>query len=550
MKFRVTIFIAFIFLLPVKVFTQTRAEVESAVEQMTPDEIDQKLRELGITHEEAAIRAAQLNINIEDFLKQSKAKPSTESATRSAVQTPALSPVTKINILPSAPEAANKQVEVPGFTGRIPASLQPFGYNIFHYPGSTFEPVMNIATPASYVLGPGDEIALSVWGETKLSLQLQVNREGNLIIPEVGQIGVVGFTIPQLRERLQRRMTAIYSSLRNGEPGASSFLDVSLGKLRTIQVFVLGEVERPGGYSLSSLSTALHALYLSGGPTINGSLRSIDIIRNGKTAAEMDFYDYALRADRSKDIRLQDGDIVFVKPVIIRAAIVGNVIRPALYELNTHETLADLIAVSGGLRFDAYINRIHVERLIPFDERKEYKKNYLDFDLHFENHKELEESKFTLASGDVVTVLQVEGLPVNRVTISGNVKKPGVFQLREGMRVKDLLLEADSLERNTFLERGTILRLMPNLHKEIYSFNPRLALSGDLENNIELKNEDEVMIYKESQFFPPAYGECRRCSSKSRRIPEARQHDGRRFSGVSRRASGRCIVHRLGISAA
>ena len=497
MKLRLIVLIVFIIILPHNVFNQTKSQVEAEVQQMTPDEIDQKLKELGITREEAMRQAARMNINIEDYLIKVGGKRGNETDTMST-----LLPVTKRNVLPAPPDTSHRRVEVPGFTGRIPATLQPFGYDIFRYPASTFEPVLNVATPSSYVLGPGDEIILSIWGETKLSLQLQVNRDGSLIVPEVGPIGVIGFTVQQLRERMLHRMTSVYSSLKNGGPGASSFLDISLGKLRTIQVFVLGEVEKPGGYSLSSLSTALHALYLSGGPTINGSLRTIDIIRNGKNINEMDFYDYALRADRSKDIHLQDGDIVFIKPVGLRVGIVGNVLRPALYELNAHETLGDLIALSGGLRFDAYTDRIHIERLIPFDERKEYANNYLDFDLRFNNRKEVETSKFTLADGDVITILRVDSLPANRVTILGSVKKPGVFQLKEGMRVKDLILDADSLERNAFSERGTILRLLPNFRKEIFSFNPRLALSGDQENNLELKNEDTVWIYKETQFFP------------------------------------------------
>jgi polysaccharide export outer membrane protein len=476
---------------------QTKAQAESALRRMTPEEIDQKLQELGITRAEAIRRAAELNINLEDYLTQVQLSQGAVQDTSALLASPPAPTVT------AAAPIERKPANIPGFSGRQGVdSLEPFGYNIFQYPASTFEPVLNVATPASYVLGPGDEVILSVWGDTKLYYQLQVNREGNILIPDVGPLAANGMTIQQLREKMLRRMTAVYSSLRNGERGATSFLDVSLGKLRTIQVFVLGEVRKPGGYSLSSLSTALQALYISGGPTIIGSLRNIEIVRNGKIVSTMDFYDYALKADKSKDIHLQDGDIVVVRPVGKRAGVTGYVLRPAIYELNESETLGDLLKLAGGLRLDAYIDRIHVERLIPFDERKNYPNNYLDFDIHFAAKEEMEASKFEIRNGDIVTFFQVGLLPENRVTITGNVKKPGTFELKADMHVADLIMEADSLARNTFAERGTLFRLLPNLRREVISFNPRLALSGETENNIELKNEDSIIIYQESQFFP------------------------------------------------
>jgi polysaccharide export outer membrane protein len=481
---------------------QSKTQAETALRTMTPEEIDRKLKELGITREEAVNRASAFNINLEDYL--SKAQPSTLSADtvkRANQYQESFSPVK----MQSRQEffKTMKDSVVPGFEGRPQAvRLEPFGYRIFQYPLSTFEPILNVATPPSYALGPGDEVIISVWGDTKLYYQLPVNREGNVLVPDVGPIAANGMSIQQLKGKMTKRMTAVYSSLRNGENGATSFLDVSLGKLRTIQIFVLGEVQKPGGYALSSLSTAIHALYLSGGPTVNGSLRTIQIVRGGNVFGILDFYDYALRADNSKDIRLQDGDIVFVKPVGIRAGIAGFVLRPAMYEMKEKENLGTLLEFAGGLRFDAYFQRMHIERLVPFDEQKNYAKNFLYFDLHFRTYQETVKSTFEIQNGDIVSVLQVGLLPENRVMISGNVKKPGIFQLTSGMRVKDLLLEADSLARNTFSERGTLFRLLSNLRREVISFNPRLALFGDEQNNIELKNEDSLVIYKESQFFP------------------------------------------------
>jgi len=486
----------------VRLPAQLKSQAETTFRKMTRKEIEKKLVELGITREEAVDRASAFNIDLEEYLSKIPASSlSADSAYRTKKYQEYFSPAKRKErqiSIKMEPDSV-----VPGFEGRPQAvRLEPFGYSIFQYPKSTFEPILDVATPPSYVLGPGDEVIITVWGDTKLYYQLPVNREGNVLVPDIGPVGANGMTVQQLKDKMIKRMTAVYSSLRNGRRGATSFLDVSLGKLRTIQIFVLGEVQKPGGYAISSLSTAIYALYLSEGPTINGSLRNIQIVRGGNVAGILDFYDYALRADNSKDIRLQDGDIVFVKPVGTRAGVAGFVLRPGMYEVKENENLGTLLEFAGGLRFDAYFQRIHVERLIPFDERKNYSKNFLDFDLHFSTYKEAVESKFKIRNGDIISVFKVGLIPENRVTVTGNVKKPGVFQLKPGMCVKDILLEADSLARNSFSERGTIFRLLPNLRREVISFNPRLAFAGETLNNVELKNEDSLVIYKESQFFP------------------------------------------------
>ena len=479
---------------------QTRSEVEQTVRGMSQDEIDRRLKELGMTREEAIQRAKENGINVEDYLARFSAFSSTGDTTAKTYTAP-------LSVQPRFVAPAVRRdttpVNVPGFFGRPGvAGLRPFGYDVFNYPASTFEPVLNVATPASYVLGPGDELVINVWGETKLYYSLAVNRDGNLLIPDVGPVAAVGQTIQQFKERLLRRMTSAYSGLKNGAPGANTFLDLSLGKLRTIQVFVLGEVVKPGGYSVSSLSTAFQALYLAGGPTINGTLRDIKVMRTGETLPLIDFYDYLIRGDKSKDQRLQDGDIVFVKPSGKRVAIAGRVVRPAIYEIRDKESLGDLISLAGGLPFDAFFDRIHIERIIPFDQRKDNTKNILDIDLEFASVNDLRKSPYSLADGDIVTVPTISDLPQNRVTIVGNVMKPGIYEWKPDLRVKDLIFLADSLQRNTFSERGTLFRLLPNLRREVHPFNPRLAISGDLSSNLVLQNEDSLVVYKESQFYP------------------------------------------------
>jgi len=486
---------------PFTASSQTRSQIESAVRGMSQDDIDKKLKELGMSREEAIRRARENGISVEDYLGRFQAFTAPTDTSTQQMGAPSL---VRSRVSPFDTLRTRKIGPILGFSNRLGADslLQPFGYDVFQYPASTFEPLQNVATSATYVLGPGDELAISVWGETKLSYQLAVNREGSLVIPEVGPVSANGQTIQQFKERLVRRMTAAYSGLKNGAPNATTFLDISVGKLRGIQVFVLGEVTKPGGYTVSSMSTAFHAIYLAGGPTVNGSLRDIQIRRTGESPIQIDLYDYLIFGDKSKDVRLQDGDVVFVKPVKKRVAVVGRILRPAIYEIKDKESLGDLINLAGGLMFDSYFDHVHVERIIPFDQRRQYKKNILDIDLEFRSVRELRISPSVLEDGDIMRIQKISDLPENRVSIHGNVRQPGVYQWKEGMRMKDLILLADSLQRNTFSERGTLFRMLPNLRREIFSFNPRLALVGVEPDNMPLQNEDSVLVYKESQFFP------------------------------------------------
>lgn len=494
-----------IFFIPIlQLRSQSKAEVEAVLKRMTPEQIDQKIKEMGLTREEIAKQAKERGLDFDTYLmnlfSQLEIIPSVKTEDKKE-KFPTKTPRDTIEIV--TPE---KEDSIAGFTERIRLMkiepVKPFGYNIFKYPAKTFEPVATVPTPSTYIVGAGDEISISVWGDMKLNHQLTVNREGNLVIPDVGPVYVNGLTIQQVREKLLNRMTEVYASLRGGKRGATSFLEVSLGKLRTIQVFVLGEVKKPGGYSLSSLSTILHALYLSNGPTINGSLRSINLIRGGKIVAQLDFYDYALKGNRSNDVTLQDGDVVFVPVVGKRVAIVGSVIRPAIYELKEGEKLSDLYNFCGGLQVDAYASRIHIERLSTPDKRKMIDSDILDIDISFNTAKDFQESNFTLENGDIIRVFSMTDYRVNRVVILGNVNKPGTYALTEGMRVKDLIMKADSFARNTFQERATLLRRLPNLRRKVIGFNPSKALLGDIVENLLLQNEDSIFIYKEQDLFP------------------------------------------------
>ncbi|MGA3286497.1 MAG: SLBB domain-containing protein [Bacteroidota bacterium] len=469
--------------------------------KLSPEQVRAKLKELGMTEEDAIRRARERNIDLEQFLQQ--AQGGKIKTTKTAPENPNTPATVTQETAPLSTMAVEKDSIPPEFKNRKSiGDLKAFGYDIFQYSVTTFEPNVNISIPPGYTLGSGDEILLNVWGDTQLSYQLAVNRDGSLLIPNVGQIPVNGLSVERLKSKLLERMSQVYASLRRGQPNATSFLDVSLGKVRTIQVFVLGQVKKPGAYSLSGLSTAFTALYYAGGPAVTGSLREISVRRGATNAGTIDFYDFAIDGDKSKDIRLQDGDVVFVRFAGRRVALEGKVRRPAIYELKSKESLSTLLRFGGGLAYDADFRRIHIERIVPFESRDQYQRSLLDLDVQFTAVEQLTNSPTELSDGDIVHIRPIRQDYENRITISGNVQKPGVYELKKGMHIHDLILAADSLLEDTFLDRGNILRVLPDLRKQIIPFNVQKAIDGNEEDNIALERLDSVYIYKTTYFHP------------------------------------------------
>jgi protein involved in polysaccharide export with SLBB domain len=458
------------------------------LKNMSPDELKKKAAEMGYTEE--------------DYLKFQQLKQQTTEV-KEKVDTTGYSK-TPQTVLPPAPKSPDAFI-VPAFQGRENAATLPaFGYNIFTYAPTTFEPSVNIPAPKSYVVGPGDEIVISLWGATQLVHKLTVAKDGTIYIPDVGLVNVNGLTLVALKARLFERLSKVYSSLNvdvKSQGGTS--LDVSTGRLRSVKVYVLGEISKPGGYTLPSLSTAFTVLYYSGGPTLNGSLRNVKILRDGRTVSEIDIYNYLLKGDKSFDINLEDGDIIFVPPAGKRVAAAGSILRPSIYELKNDETLRDLIKFSGSLTFNSYYQRIHVERIVPFEQREQYKENILNLDVNFTSINSLKNSSYKLEDGDVISFFSINKRPENRVDITGNVRKPGAYELSgQTMTVKDLIQKADNFFPDTFTDEAILIRTLPSEKKESISFNLRKAMEGDPENNLVLQNRDEVKIFNIENFHP------------------------------------------------
>jgi protein involved in polysaccharide export with SLBB domain len=459
-----------------------------------------------MTQEEMKKKAEQMGFSLEDYLKLQQQLQNSQLQPQQSVTKN--SNVKEKQDAPKIIPPVNKPLEsyfVPAFKGRAHAdSLPAFGYDIFSTSYSAFETSLNVPVPANYIVGPGDEIVITMWGETQLERTLTVNKEGNIYIPDVGLINVNGLSIQGLKQKLYNILSKTYSSLstdKNGE--AKTSLDVSTGTLRTIKVYVLGEVNKPGGYTLPSLSTSFTALYYSGGPSLNGSLRDIKIIRNEQTVSVIDLYSYLTRGDKSRDVNLEDGDIIFIPPVGQRVALSGEVFRPSIYELKKDDRLEDLLNYAGGLNFNAYYERVHIERIIPFGQRKEFKNNIMDIDLNFNSVDDLKNSSYSLSDGDVVNILKINNKPENRVTIRGKVRKPGVYELTSSfMTIRDLIYKADSLSPDAFKEKGILTRTLPDEKQEIINFNLQKALEGNPSDNLVLKNRDEIEIYSIEMFFP------------------------------------------------
>jgi protein involved in polysaccharide export with SLBB domain len=353
-----------------------------------------------------------------------------------------------------------------------------FGYSLFNNVHLTFEPQLNIATPKNYKLGVADEIIVDLWGASQQNYRLEISPEGNVHIDHLGPVYLNGLTIEQASDKLIKRLSSIYAGLQGPKP--NTFAQVTLGNVRSINVTLLGEVNLPGTYTLTSLATVFNALHLSGGPSETGSFRSIQVIRDNKVVTTLDIYDFLLRGDQKDNVRLQDQDIIRVGPFKTRVEIHGEVKREGLYEVKSKESFADVIEFAGGFTDRAYKKRIRVVRNNGIEKQV--------FDIDFD-----EFASFTPEDGDIVTVSQIINRYENRVGITGAVFRPGLYALRNGMTVKDLLNKAEGIKEDAFVNRASIYRLLPDNTREVISFDLGALLRGEIDD-IPLKREDDVQI--------------------------------------------------------
>jgi protein involved in polysaccharide export with SLBB domain len=361
-----------------------------------------------------------------------------------------------------------------------------FGSDLFSNTNLTFEPNLNIPTPGNYIIGPGDQLLLDIFGYSEKSSKLVVTPEGIISLPNVGPVLVSGLTIDEAKDKVSHKLESIYPGIASG----NTHVQLLLGSIRSIRVMVIGEIMRPGSYTLPSLATVANALYASGGPNVNGSFRNIQVIRDGKPVITFDLYDFLIHGSLANNILLKDQDIVKVNAYQVRVELEGEVKHPAIFEAKPGEHLEDIIDFAGGYTSNAYKGFIRAIRLnnqekeiltVPGDSVKTYAVN----------------------SGDSFVVDSILNRYSNRVVITGSVFHPGPFALEPGMNLKDLLDKADGVKEDAFMDRGLIKRLKADFTPEIVNFNVKDVLSGS--TTIPLQREDSVFIYSKFKIREPYY---------------------------------------------
>ena len=352
-----------------------------------------------------------------------------------------------------------------------------FGFQLFNSENLSFEPSVNIPIPQNYILGIGDQISISVWGASQTRYQLSINKNGSIIIPDIGPVYLSGTTFEKGQALIKNRLMSIYSGMAGQFP--NTWAEVSLGEIRSIKINVIGEINTPGTYTLPATASAFNALYLSGGPNENGSFREIKLIRDGQTFKIIDVYAFLINADPEANVQLREQDILFVPAYSARVEMDGEVKRKGLFEIKTSETLTDLVRFAGGFGDKAYTYSMTVLR----NNRKEKEVRTVpneDF------------GKFNLQNGDYIKADSILNRFSNRVSISGAVFHSGNFELTPGMMLSDLIKKADGLKEDAFMNRGLISRLKNDKSPENISFDIKEIMQG--KNDIPLRKEDRVQI--------------------------------------------------------
>ncbi|WP_345146388.1 SLBB domain-containing protein [Flavobacterium ginsengiterrae] len=352
-----------------------------------------------------------------------------------------------------------------------------FGSELFDNPTLNFEPDLKLATPLNYVLGPGDELQISVYGVQEFNASIPVSVEGKVTIDYVGQIAVSGLSIEAATQKIKAAIAKVYSTVRSGQ----SQVAVSLSEIRTIKVTIVGG-KQPGNYSISSLATVYNALHLAGGPGKNGSYRNIELIRNNKVYKNIDIYRFLVKGDQSDNVSLKENDVIRIPAYSQRVTVEGEVKRPGIFEMKKGEKFSDLLNFASGFNEFAYTASVNV-----------LQKTGKEFKVHDINESEY--NTYQPQSGDVFKVTKILNRFENRIKIEGAVFRPDYYSYTEGMRISDLITRAEGLKEDAYTKRARITRLQTNLVTEVVNVDLSAAMSGDLNADIELKREDIVTVY-------------------------------------------------------
>lgn len=359
-----------------------------------------------------------------------------------------------------------------------PKSLLPFGYDLLAGSPETFAPIMNVPVDPEYLLGPGDGINILLYGKTNGSFSLEIDRDGFLNIPDIGPVAISGLNFKEAKQILRIRIA-------NQIIGTSA--SITMGNLRSMQVFILGESYRPGAYTISSLSTVTHALLASGGITDIGSLRNIQVLRNERKVANLDLYDLLLKGDRTNDVRLQAGDVIFIPTAKEMVSISGQVLRPAIYEIKNENTIEDLISMAGGLSPKSYPKVSTLDRI-----REDGFLTILDLDLTQKASKEK-----LLRAGDHLKISAIKEIRRDVLTLSGELYYPSNYKWKEGLKVSDLIDKIQDFPPRFDSDFSVIIRsTFPDLYTEVIKIDLNEIIANPKSNeNILLEPGDDLKIF-------------------------------------------------------
>ncbi|MFH1146259.1 MAG: SLBB domain-containing protein [Pseudomonadota bacterium] len=401
---------------------------------------------------------------------------------------------------PLAPKPEGTSISEQYFSGDIPLEvstrLTQYGYDLFEQSPTTFAPVADVPIGPDYIIGPGDEIRITVWGQIEGQFNITVERDGTINLPKAGTVGVAGLNFSQVKDTIKGEFSRLYKGFE---------ISVSMGALRAIKLYVVGNARRPGAYTVSSLSTLVSALFEAGGPDKTGSMRRVELKRKGETVTLFDMYDFLLKGDKSKDARLMPDDVIFIPPIGPVAAIAGNVKRPAIYELKETARLTDLIKMAGGLNSFAFKGRIQAQRIENHQFRVIYEGDLIDLEetavrgTPVGNRPDSEEKKakdFELRDGDLIKVFPIMDSK-NTVLLTGAIANPGEYGVRRGgTTIRDVVSLAGGLlyyaSNEAEVTRVNITQSGPQTER--FSVDLKKAMEGDTGHNLLLEINDYLLV--------------------------------------------------------
>ena len=482
---KITYFFAFLCLwvvTPRALYAQSTADITAIrVDQLSDDQIEELVK-----------RAQDAGLSSTDFLMmaQMRGMPSGEvEKLRNRIEGLSVGS-SKSRSTNASKRSAREQIDLNDITQGLmetqelmeteEADTLLFGSKLFFQKNRklSFEPSLNQATPKNYILGPGDLLYVDIYGQSEKYYEATVNPEGSILLDNIGLISVSGKTIEAAEGIIKSRVAAFYSGLSGANP--KTFLQVTLGNVKTIKVHIMNEVRLPGTFTLSAFSTVFNALYAAGGSSDNGTLRAIQLIRNNKKIAEIDVYDLLINGTANLDVQLQDQDVILVNPYLARVRVLGEVKRPLIFEVTPDDNLEDVIRYAGGYTDLAFKDRISISRISG---------NQRSISDVYQNQLGL----FNLKGGDEVTVGRIIDRYSNRIQIKGAVFRPGIFSLTQGLTLTQLIKNADGLKGDAYRQRASILRTKSDLSAEVLEVNLQAVLEGRQEDVV-LQREDVIRI--------------------------------------------------------